>query len=590
MREAPAGRATASVQADGLLLLRLYRSLVPRWLRARAARLIPPERRTGWLLRAAERRPARIARRLSIGWFRLRHPRLTRGDRVLVQSETGIVVARPVPAPAPLQARRDTLDLVCAALRTAGVPFHCLRTLSATESAVAVSADDRAAAITALTGASIRAAAYAGPVGAPRLPGRRTWRRARRLPAVMIVAYFCTPDGSWTLGRQHGCTVEFWQPDAETGELVAPRANRVLETVAARAPTVRAPEHVFTTFAPAQPPGPARPAYPTWPQMLGVLADEVDFPIDVVYTWVDGEDPAWRDRRDAELAAVGQLSLNEQAANESRYISRDELRYSLRGLALYAPWVNHIWIVTDDQVPDWLDISHPKITVVDHKEIFADPSLLPTFNSHAIESQLHHIDGLSEHFLYFNDDVFLGRPVVPEQFFHANGLAKFFLSNAKIAQGARSLSDVPVLAAGKNNRRLIEEEFGVQITRKMKHVPHPLRRSVLYEIEERFGADSARTAGHRFRHPDDISIASSLHHYYALRTGRAVPGDIRYAYRNLADPRTPQRLRHMLRQRSFHAFCLNDTDSDVHEQAMQQELTQWFLDGYFPVAGPYEIP
>jgi hypothetical protein len=314
----------------------------------------------------------------------------------------------------------------------------------------------------------------------------------------------------------------------------------------------------------------------------------VNFPIDVVYTWVDGNDEVWRARRDAALDAIGVTRLNDQAANDARYISRDELRYSLRGVAMYAPWVRHIWIVTDGQVPPWLDETHPKITVVDHREIFDDPSVLPTFNSHAIESQLHHIDGLAEHFLYFNDDFFLGRPVLPTHFFQANGVSRFFTSRAQIALGDRSLADLPVLAAGKNNRRLIEETFGPVLTQKMKHVPYALRRSVLAEIESRFAAEVAETARHRFRHPDDIAIPSSLHHYYGFLTGRATPGEIRYSYTDLAERETPYRLRRMLSMRRHEVFCLNDTDSDEVTQARQLSLMRWFLSAYFPVPSPYE--
>lgn len=115
----------------------------------------------------------------------------------------------------------------------------------------------------------------------------------------------------------------------------------------------------------------------------------------------------------------------------------DELRYSLRSLDQYAPWVRTVHLVTDDQIPAWLRTHTPGLHVVSHKEIFDDPNQLPTFNSHAIESQLHHIEGLSEHFLYFNDDVFLERPAVPQDFFLTNGLTKIFPSKALIPRGNR---------------------------------------------------------------------------------------------------------------------------------------------------------
>ena len=203
-----------------------------------------------------------------------------------------------------------------------------------------------------------------------------------------------------------------------------------------------------------------------------------------------------------------------------------------------APWVRNIYLVTDDQAPSWLDTTQPNLHVISHKEIFADPSVLPVFNSHAIESRLHRIPGLAEHFLYLNDDVFLGRPVTPELFFTPGGLARFFPSRTVVDAGPRRPDDPPVNSAAKNNRRLIQEAFGRVLTRKMMHTPHPSRCSVITEIEERFADDVAATASHQFRHPDDISLLSSLQQYYAYLTGRAAPGDIRYMYADLAnDPK-----------------------------------------------------
>ena len=81
-----------------------------------------------------------------------------------------------------------------------------------------------------------------------------------------------------------------------------------------------------------------------------------------------------------------------------------------------APWIRNIYIVTNGQVPSWLDTSNPRIRVVTHREIFHDQSALPTFSSPAIEFNIHHIPELSEYFIYFNDDVFLGSPVYPYDF------------------------------------------------------------------------------------------------------------------------------------------------------------------------------
>eukprot|EP00051_Salpingoeca_urceolata_P021146 m.326553 g.326553 ORF g.326553 m.326553 type:complete len:1341 (-) comp19743_c0_seq1:120-4142(-) len=114
--------------------------------------------------------------------------------------------------------------------------------------------------------------------------------------------------------------------------------------------------------------------------------------------------------------------------SSSRFQDNSELQYSLRSIEKHAPWVRHIYIVTNGQIPAWLDLDHPRISVVTHEDIFANKSHLPTFSSPAIESHLHRIPGLSEQFLYLNDDVMFGTPVWPDDFYTAAKGQKVFLA------------------------------------------------------------------------------------------------------------------------------------------------------------------
>ncbi|WP_412033053.1 stealth family protein [Nitratireductor aquimarinus] len=149
------------------------------------------------------------------------------------------------------------------------------------------------------------------------------------------------------------------------------------------------------------------------------------FPIDVVYTWVDDGDPNWLSQKEH---YSGKSQKSSRSDHPERFRNRDELKYSLRSLELYAPFVRNIYIVTADQAPDWLDIHHPQIKLISHSQIYRSSKDLPTFNSSSIETQLHHIEGLSEHFLYFNDDFMLGAFCTPDDFFLPNGSIKFFPS------------------------------------------------------------------------------------------------------------------------------------------------------------------
>ena len=136
--------------------------------------------------------------------------------------------------------------------------------------------------------------------------------------------------------------------------------------------------------------------------------------IDLVYTWCDGADPVFRKRKEQRLKELG-LQVEEDNSGAVRYANHDELRYSLRSVQKYLPWVRKIYIVTDKQRPSWF-VEHEKIHFVDHTEIIPQ-ELLPTFSSVTIEMYLSRIPGLAENFIYLNDDIFINRPMNPSDFF-----------------------------------------------------------------------------------------------------------------------------------------------------------------------------
>ena len=100
----------------------------------------------------------------------------------------------------------------------------------------------------------------------------------------------------------------------------------------------------------------------------------------------------------------------------------------MRSLWMFAPWVRHVYLLTNGQLPSWLQLDNDRLTIVQHSDVFPNSSHLPTFSSPAIESHLHRIAGLSEHFLYFNDDILLGRPIWPEDFYSPVSGYKFRLA------------------------------------------------------------------------------------------------------------------------------------------------------------------
>ncbi len=136
------------------------------------------------------------------------------------------------------------------------------------------------------------------------------------------------------------------------------------------------------------------------------MSQEIDF----VITWVDGGDENWR-REKAKYSPNREL-----VDGEERYRDWNILKYWFRGVEKYAPWVRKIHFITWGHLPSWLDTSNPKLHIVKHQD-YMPQDILPVFDSNVIEIHMHKIEDLSEHFVYFNDDMFLTKSVKPEDFF-----------------------------------------------------------------------------------------------------------------------------------------------------------------------------
>ena len=407
-----------------------------------------------------------------------------------------------------------------------------------------------------------------------------TYRTALRrvLGASMIAGFSCNElrRNVIRLGRDadpaHHVDIELWDQHGDTVE--CPRPNALTRTVFDLADVTRTTVLLFDT---------------SWPTLDGMFAPhpaDVGFDIDIVYSWVDGADPEFRARRAGMMA---QVVVGEGDAADARIRQIDELRYALRSVHKNAPWIRRIFIATDSAVPGWL-AQDPKVTIVRAVDHFSDPAGLPVFNSHAIECQLQHIEGLSEHFLYSNDDMFFARPVRPSMFFTPAGISRFVEAGTRIGPGTNNERRSGFENAARVNRQLLTERFGPLITRHLEHTPVPLRRSVLHEMEQEFGADFARTRASRFRAATDISVTNSLYHYYALLTGRAVPQETaKMRYVDTTSHSGLGMLPTLTRRRNVDFFCLNDGSFPEVAETERVRAVSEFLQGYFPDPAPWEL-
>ncbi|MDD6026391.1 MAG: stealth family protein [bacterium] len=243
--------------------------------------------------------------------------------------------------------------------------------------------------------------------------------------------------------------------------------------------------------------------------------------IDFVYLWVDGNDPKWIAKRNA---CIGEPSKDEKNC-KGRYESNDELKYSLRSLEKYAPWIRKIFIVTDNQVPEWLDTTHPKIQIVDHTEIMP-AECLPCFNSVIIEHHLHKIPGLSEHFLYGNDDMYFNKPVTPDTFF-AKDLLPIIRFNRRPFRKWYLLFKTKVVGKQLSNylqtihnaALLVDKKYGTYYSGKTHHNIDAYLKSNYEHTRQVFDKEISATLTNHVRSMNDIQ--RNIYSYVPLAEKRA---------------------------------------------------------------------
>jgi hypothetical protein len=200
-----------------------------------------------------------------------------------------------------------------------------------------------------------------------------------------------------------------------------------------------------------------------------------DVKIDIVYTWVDGNDPKWKQKKSDTTS-----NFTPQIYEDARYQNMDELKYSLRSVFKYANWVNKIYIVVDDvQTPSFVNLENPKIQIIKHSDII-EPKYLPVFNSVAIEANIHHIPTLSENFLYLNDDIFFGNYITKQDVYNIC----YYEINPAFETSEIDAKDDEWICNIKNGYQLVKRKYPNAKLYIPTHDSHFCKRSLMYEIEK----------------------------------------------------------------------------------------------------------
>lgn len=306
--------------------------------------------------------------------------------------------------------------------------------------------------------------------------------------------------------------------------------------------------------------------------------------IDLVYLWVNGNDPKWRAKRDA---CIGRPS-DKQENCAGRYADSGELKYSLRSVEKYAPWIRRIFIVTDNQVPEWLDTTNEKVQIVDHTEIMPAESL-PCFNSALIEHFLDRIPGLSEHFLYANDDTYFNQPVSPSTFFKADGLPILYMNWKPFRKLALMYREKVLgktlsvyLNTIKNSAELVEKYYGTYYGCKQHHNIDAYLKSTITFTNQKFEQEFRPMLSHHVRSAEDLQRC--IYSYVALAEKK---GHLRYVSQNHSFRLhiDNHKLYEKFERKNPVLFCMNDSE---HANDDDRKCAIEFIKKVFPQKSQFE--
>jgi hypothetical protein len=306
------------------------------------------------------------------------------------------------------------------------------------------------------------------------------------------------------------------------------------------------------------------------------------FPIDIVYTWYNSTDKNVQAERDKHAISQG-ITIS-----PIRYSDVGELKYSLRSVSEYMPWVNKIWVVIGDNqpLPEWLQ-ENDKLKVVRHSEIFFPMQVNPTYNSINIESVLYRIKGLSEHFIYFNDDFFIGRPIGSDLFFTSDGKPKtWFGKNVDydITYGNMYWDTV------QHTLRTLRQYYtdkGIDdlpdSNKSLQHYSKSLTKSICERIETVLPNELSKLRRDMFRNSTSIEATTAILNI-AYREGECISTPVpisRYFVNvNSLKGNYSQIIAH-LKQHPL-LFCLNNIETTEAEYIVP------ILEQYFPIKCMYE--
>lgn len=327
--------------------------------------------------------------------------------------------------------------------------------------------------------------------------------------------------------------------------------------------------------------------------------------MDFVIAWVDGSDQNWLSEKRKYSADDTQDDI------DARYRDWDLLKYWFRAVERYADWVENIYFVTWGHIPSWLNVNNPKLHIVNHCD-FIPSEYLPTFNSHTIELNLHRINGLSEEFVYFNDDMFLTDYVDKGYFFKEGKPCDEFILDAVYfapsSAGSYNGNDLEIINKNfslkkikKHNKKGIYSlKYGIKnIIRNMfyvnynwfpgfhyNHLPTSILKSTMTEIWDKEYKTLNETCLDKFRSKRNVN--QWLIKYWQLASGNFCSRNPRLGKVFHLKSNIHSDLIESIINRRYKMICINDTAKTNNFETQKEKITETF-DIVFPSKSSFEV-
>lgn len=381
-----------------------------------------------------------------------------------------------------------------------------------------------------------------------------------------------------------------------------------------RTPPQWAPQWAQDAMVPAPPPPPPPPPKPHWgiaTSVLGPTYDELEpewrwaANVSLVYTWVNGSDPAWRGVRKEYNSRVG--------GNRDR--DNEDMRFSLRSVERLMPWHRGKIYVVSPSSPTWANTTATggRIEWIDQNRLVPSEDQ-PTFNSNVIEQVLHLIPGLTEHYIHINDDYLIVRPVHPRVFFTEDHGIKLFIEpkavNPPKGDFARSMMYTLWQKSVYTSVRAVQERYrdlpgGPPEVHFVKHAPFVYTRTLMQKVHDSFTPLLDGTRKHRNRNSKD-GVTPFLFHGVAMaesktccnQTSWVMPADEGKSFALLAkwrsDPMENTRTRsnvHMALKNNLTFLTVND-EMGVHEMLVRplaRELRRFYEELIGTIPSSHEL-